>query len=337
MKTILVTGGAGYIGSHLVVELLQQNYEVVVVDNLSTSNKKSLDNIKKITKKDFKFYQCDIKDIDAMNKVFKENDIDAVVHFAAYSLVGESMTTPLKYYDNNIYGTKCLLESMIENNVKKIVFSSTAAVYGEPKQVPILESNKTEPTNTYGETKLAIEKMMSWCDKAYGVKYVALRYFNACGAHPTGLIGENHNPESHLIPIILQVPNGKREFISVFGDDYDTKDGTCVRDYIHVCDLADAHILAVNYLLDGNESNVFNLGNGVGFSVKEVITETEKVVGKPISSKMDGRRAGDPATLTASSKKAQEVLGWKPKMNDLNQIIATAWNWHKNHKNGFED
>ena len=179
--------------------------------------------------------------------------------------------------------------------------------------------------------------MMSWCDKAYGVKYVALRYFNACGAHPTGLIGENHNPESHLIPIILQVPNGKREFISVFGDDYDTKDGTCVRDYIHVCDLADAHILAVNYLLDGNESNVFNLGNGVGFSVKEVITETEKVVGKPISSKMDGRRAGDPATLTASSKKAQEVLGWKPKMNDLNQIIATAWNWHKNHKNGFED
>lgn len=334
---ILVTGGAGYIGSHLVVELLQQNYEVVVVDNLSTSNKKSLDNIKKITKKDFKFYQCDIKDIDAMNKVFKENDIDAVVHFAAYSLVGESMTTPLKYYDNNIYGTKCLLESMIENNVKKIVFSSTAAVYGEPKQVPILESNKTEPTNTYGETKLAIEKMMSWCDKAYGVKYVALRYFNACGAHPTGLIGENHNPESHLIPIILQVPNGKREFISVFGDDYDTKDGTCVRDYIHVCDLADAHILAVNYLLDGNESNVFNLGNGVGFSVKEVITETEKVVGKPIASKMDGRRAGDPATLTASSKKAQEVLGWKPKMNDLNQIIATAWNWHKNHKNGFED
>ncbi len=334
---ILVTGGAGYIGSHLVVELLQQNYEVVVVDNLSTSNKKSLDNIKKITKKDFKFYQCDIKDIDAMNKVFKENTIDAVVHFAAYSLVGESMTTPLKYYDNNIYGTKCLLESMIENNVKKIVFSSTAAVYGEPKQVPILESNKTEPTNTYGETKLAIEKMMSWCDKAYGVKYVALRYFNACGAHPTGLIGENHNPESHLIPIILQVPNGKREFISVFGDDYDTKDGTCVRDYIHVCDLADAHILAVNYLLDGNESNVFNLGNGVGFSVKEVITETEKVVGKPISSKMDGRRAGDPATLTASSKKAQEVLGWKPKMNDLNQIIATAWNWHKSHKNGFED
>lgn len=334
---ILVTGGAGYIGSHLIVELLQQNYEVVVVDNLSTSSEKSLENIKKITNKDFKFYNCDIKDIEKMNKVFKENNIDAVVHFAAYSLVGESMTTPLKYYDNNIYGTKCLLESMIENNVKKIVFSSTAAVYGEPKQVPILETNETNPTNTYGETKLAIEKMMSWCDKAYGVKYVALRYFNACGAHPSGLIGENHNPESHLIPIILQVPNGKREFISVFGDDYNTEDGTCVRDYIHVCDLADAHILAVNYLLDGNESNVFNLGNGVGFSVKEVITETEKVVGNKINSKMAERRAGDPATLTASSKKAQEVLGWKPKMNDLNQIIATAWNWHKNHKNGFED
>lgn len=334
---ILVTGGAGYIGSHLVVELLQQNYDVVVVDNLSTSSAKSLENIKKITNKDFKFYQCDIKDIEAMNKVFKENKIDVVVHFAAYSLVGESMNNPLKYYDNNIYGTKCLLESMIENNVKKIVFSSTAAVYGEPDQVPILENNATKPTNTYGETKLAIEKMMSWCDKAYDVKYVALRYFNACGAHPSGLIGENHNPESHLIPIILQVPNGKREYISVFGDDYNTKDGTCVRDYIHVCDLADAHVLAVNYLLDGNESNVFNLGNGVGFSVKEVITETEKVVGKPINSKMDTRRAGDPATLTASSKKAQEVLGWKPKMNDLNKIIATAWNWHKNHKNGFED
>jgi UDP-glucose 4-epimerase len=272
-----------------------------------------------------------------MDKVFKENKIDAVVHFAAYSLVGESMTTPLKYYDNNIYGTKCLLESMIKNNVNKIVFSSTAAVYGEPKQVPILETNETNPTNTYGETKLAIEKMMSWCDKAYGVKYVALRYFNACGAHPSGLIGENHNPESHLIPIILQVPNGKREFISVFGDDYNTEDGTCVRDYIHVCDLADAHILAVNYLADGNESNVFNLGNGVGFSVKEVITETEKVVGEKINSKMAERRAGDPATLTASSQKAKEVLGWKPKMNNLNQIIETAWNWHKNHKNGFED
>ncbi|MBR4003224.1 MAG: UDP-glucose 4-epimerase GalE [Clostridia bacterium] len=334
---ILVTGGAGYIGSHLVTELLQQNYEVVVVDNLSTSSEKSLENIKKITNKDFKFYNCDIKDIEKMNKVFQENKIDAVVHFAAYSLVGESMTTPLKYYDNNIYGTKCLLESMIENNVKKIVFSSTAAVYGEPKQVPILETNETNPTNTYGETKLAIEKMMSWCDKAYGVKYVALRYFNACGAHPSGLIGENHNPESHLIPIILQVPNGKREFISVFGDDYNTEDGTCVRDYIHVCDLADAHILAVNYLLDGNESNVFNLGNGVGFSVKEVITETEKVVGEKINSKMAERRAGDPATLTASSQKAKDVLGWKPKMNNLNQIIATAWNWHKNHKNGFED
>lgn len=333
--SVLVTGGAGYIGSHLVVELLNKGYDVVVVDNLSTSTEKSLDAIKKIAGKDFKFYKCDIKNGLELNKVFVENKIDVVVHFAAFSLVGESMINPLKYYDNNINGTKCLLETMIKNDVKKIVFSSTAAVYGEPKHLPILETDETLPTNTYGETKLAIEKMCKWCDSAYGLKYVALRYFNACGAHPSGIIGENHNPESHLIPIILQVPNKKREYISIFGDDYNTPDGTCIRDYIHVCDLAQAHILALEYLMKGNESNVFNLGNGVGFSVKQVIDEAEKVVGEKINCKLDKRRAGDPAVLTASSQKAKDVLGWKPEMNELHQIIKTAWDWHRTHINGY--
>lgn len=332
---ILVTGGAGYIGSHAVVELLNQGYEVVVVDNLSTSNIKSLDQIKKITGKNFDFYKCDISNKVMLNRVFKENKIDAVIHFAAYSLVGESVDNPLKYYENNLLGTKVLLNVMLDNNVKKIVFSSTAAVYGEAEKLPIMENDSTMPTNPYGETKLAMEKMMKWCDRAYGLKYVALRYFNACGAHPTGLIGENHNPESHLIPLILQVPNGKRESVSIFGEDYPTKDGTCVRDYIHVCDLADAHVLAVKYLLDGNNSDVFNLGNGVGFTVKEVINVAESVVGNSINHIMAPRRAGDPAVLTASSKKAQEVLHWQPKMNDLHTIISTAWNWHKGHKNGF--
>lgn len=247
------------------------------------------------------------------------------------------MTEPLKYYDNNLYGTMVLLKSMVENGIDKIVFSSTAATYGEPENIPILESDRTEPTNTYGETKLSMEKMFKWVSKAHNLRYVSLRYFNACGAHVSGEIGEAHNPESHLIPIILQVPNGKRETISIFGDDYPTKDGTCIRDYIHVTDLAQAHILAVEYLRKGNPSDIFNLGNGIGFSVKEVIDTARKVTGHPIPAVVSPRRAGDPAQLIASSEKAKSVLGWKPEHADLEEIIATAWKWHKNHPDGFNE
>lgn len=326
--TVLVLGGAGYIGSHTVYELIDRGEDVVIIDNLETGH------IEAVHEK-ARFYQGDIRDRAFLDGVFEKEHIDAVIHFAANSLVGESMTNPLKYYDNNLNGTKVLLEAMNAHDIKKIVFSSTAATYGEPERVPILETDKTEPTNAYGETKLSMEKMFKWCDRAYGLKYVSLRYFNACGAHVSGSIGEAHKPETHLIPLILQVPLGQREAISVFGDDYDTKDGTCVRDYIHVTDLAQAHILAVKYLMEGNESNIFNLGNGVGFTVKEVIETAKKATGKDIKAVMDERRAGDPAQLIASSEKAKTILGWKPEHADLEEIISSAWKWHSTHPNGF--
>ena len=326
--TILVLGGAGYIGSHTVYELIDNGEDVVIIDNLLTGHKEAIH-------PKARFYKGDSRDREFLDDVFKKEKIDAVIHFAACSLVGESMEKPLKYYDNNLCGTKILLDSMVANGIDKIVFSSTAATYGEPEKVPILETDRTEPTNTYGETKLSMEKMFKWVGKAHGLRYVSLRYFNACGAHISGQIGEDHNPESHLIPLILQVPNGKREYISIFGDDYDTKDGTCVRDYIHVTDLAQSHILAVKYLQSGNESNIFNLGNGVGFTVKEVIDTARKVTSHPIPAKITPRRAGDPAQLIASSEKAKEILGWTPEHNSLEEIISTAWNWHKNHPNGF--
>ena len=325
---ILVLGGAGYIGSHTVYELIDAGRDVVIADNLETGH------IEAVHPK-AKFYQGDIRNREFVDCVFESEHIDGVIHFAANSLVGESMTNPLKYYDNNLCGTKVLLESMVAHGIDKIVFSSTAATYGEPERVPILETDKTEPTNCYGETKLSMEKMFKWVGKAHGLRFVSLRYFNACGAHVSGKIGEAHNPESHLIPLILQVPNGQREYISIFGDDYDTKDGTCIRDYIHVTDLAQAHILAMDYLMNGGESNIFNLGNGVGFTVKEVIDTARKVTGHPIPAKITPRRAGDPAQLIASSEKARSVLGWHPEHADLEEIIATAWNWHKHHPHGF--
>lgn len=325
---ILVLGGAGYIGSHTVRELIDAGEEVVIADNLETGHIEAVHPAAA-------FYQGDIRDRAFVDKVFDSEKIDGVIHFAANSLVGESMTNPLKYYDNNLYGTKVLLESMVAHGVDKIVFSSTAATYGEPESIPILESDRTEPTNPYGETKLSMEKMMKWTGVAHGLRYVALRYFNACGAHADGEIGEAHNPETHLIPLILQVPNGQREKISIYGDDYDTKDGTCVRDYIHVTDLAQAHILAMKYLVDGGESNVFNLGNGVGFTVKEVIETARKVTGHPIPAEVTPRRGGDPAQLIASSAKAKDVLGWNPEHADLEEIIASAWKWHKAHPNGY--
>lgn len=326
---ILVLGGAGYIGSHTVYELIGRGEDVVIADNLETGY------IEAVHPK-ARFYQGDIRDRAFIDRVFEQEKIEAVIHFAANSLVGESMTNPLKYYDNNLCGTKVLLESMVAHGIDKIVFSSTAATYGEPERVPILETDHTEPTNTYGETKLSMEKMFKWTGKAHGLRYVSLRYFNACGAHPSGKIGEAHNPESHLIPLILQVPNGQREAISIFGEDYDTKDGTCIRDYIHVMDLAEAHILAVKYLMDGQESNIFNLGNGFGFTVKEVIEAARKVTGAEIPAIVTPRRAGDPAQLIASSDKAKTILGWNAKHGDITEIIESAWNWHKAHPNGYK-
>ena len=327
---LLVLGGAGYIGSHTSLELIKRGHDVVVVDNLVTGYQKAVPE-KAV------FYNGDIRDIEFLDNLFKIEKIDAVIHFAAYSLVGESVTNPLKYYDNNLYGTKVLLEAMIKNNVNKIVFSSTAATYGEPENIPILESDRTCPTNPYGETKLAMEKMFHWASKAHGLNYVSLRYFNACGADATGQIGEAHNPESHLIPLVLQVPNGKRESVSIYGTDYDTPDGTCIRDYIHVTDLAQAHILAVEYLANGGASDIFNLGNGVGYSVREVIETARSVTGHPIPAIEVPRRSGDPARLVASGEKAKKILGWEPKIKQLDEIIASAWKWHSTHPNGYID
>ena len=325
---ILVLGGAGYIGSHTVYELIGAGRNVVVADNLQTGFRAAVH-------PEARFYQLDIRDRAALDVLFQAEKIDGVIHFAASSQVGESMVDPLKYYDNNLWGTNSLLESMVEHGVDKIVFSYTAATYGEPERMPILEYDRTQPTNCYGETKLAMEKMMSWTSRAHGLRYVALRYFNACGAHASGEIGEAHDPETHLIPVILQVPNGQREKISVFGEDYPTKDGTCVRDYIHVTDLAQAHILALDYLIKGGENNVFNLGNGVGFTNKEVVDVARKVTGHPIPAEIAPRRAGDPAQLVASSEKAKTVLGWKPRYADLDVNVASAWNWHKSHPRGY--
>lgn len=324
---ILVCGGAGYIGSHMVAHLLENNHNVVILDNLQTGHKDAI--------LGGKFYLGNLKDSIILDKIFTENKIDAVIDFAANSLVGESVENPLKYFDNNIGSTISLLQSMNKHNIKYIVFSSTAATYGEPENVPIQEQDKTFPTNPYGESKLAVEKILKWCDNAYGIKYTALRYFNACGAHINGKIGEDHNPESHLIPIILQAAMGKRDKIMIFGDDYNTEDGSCVRDYVHVSDLASAHLLALKRLQSGGESKIYNLGNGKGFSVKEVVEVAKKVTGININSEIADRRPGDPATLIASSNKAIKELGWNPKFNSLETIIDTAWKWHKNHPNGY--
>lgn len=326
--SILVTGGAGYIGSHTVAEFLTHGEEVIVLDNLATGHKGAVQGIS--------FYQGDLHDTALLEKIFSSHSIEAVIHFAASSLVGESVQEPLKYYRNNVGAAINLLETMNRFGVKKIVFSSTAATYGEPKQIPIKESDPTEPTSPYGETKLAIEQMLKWCDNAYGIKSVSLRYFNAAGAHPNGQIGEDHRPESHLIPIILQVALGQREHISVFGNDYPTEDGTCIRDYIHVMDLANAHYLALQRLRENGESGIYNLGNGKGFSVNEVIEEVRRITKHPIPVRMEARRAGDPAVLIASPEKAKTELGWSPSQSDLGTIIQSAWDWHSSRPNGYD-
>lgn len=325
---ICVTGGAGYIGSHAVKILSNQGHEVVVVDNLSTGYKAAID--QRAT-----FYNVNIRDEEGLTKIFKDEKVQAVIHFAAFSIVPESMEKPLKYYDNNVYGTSCLLKAMHNANVKYIIFSSTAAVYGEQLTMPITEDMQELPTNAYGETKLAMEKMMSWAEKAYGIHHVALRYFNVAGAYHDGSIGENHQPETHLIPLILQVPLGKRDEIFVFGTDYDTPDGSCIRDYIHVEDLIDAHIKALNFVMKANKSTYFNLGSGEGYSVLEMIDAARKVTQLPIKATIKGRRAGDPARLIASSKKAKDILKWEPKYTNVEDIIASAWKFHLTHKEGY--
>jgi UDP-glucose 4-epimerase len=326
---VLVTGGAGYIGSHFVKMLHNMGENAVVYDNLVKGHRDAI--------KCDVFIKGDIFDSELLEDTIKRYSIDSVVHFAAYSLVGESMEKPQMYYHNNVVGTLNLLDVLLKLNVKKLVFSSTAAVYGEPESIPITEDISKNPTNVYGKTKLIMENAMEDYSRSYGLKYIALRYFNACGADVEGDIGEDHSPESHLIPLVLQTCLGKRDSIKIFGDDYPTKDGTCVRDYIHVNDLAMAHVLALRALYEGHESDVYNLGNGSGFTVKEIIKAAEEVTGIEIKKEVVGRRAGDPAVLIASSDKIIKDLGWKVEFTDIKRIIETAWKWHKNHPDGYND
>ncbi|CCU78239.1 UDP-glucose 4-epimerase [Halanaerobium saccharolyticum subsp. saccharolyticum DSM 6643] len=323
---ILVTGGAGYIGSHVLKALLKEGHQVITLDNLQKGYKEAVTG--------GKFIEGDLADKKLLNKIMKEDEIEGVIHLAADSLVGESMEKPGKYYMNNFANGINLLEAMINNDVKNIVFSSTAAVYGEPDEIPIKENNKTEPTSTYGESKLFFEKALKRYDDTYGLKYASLRYFNAAGADPEGEIGEAHDPETHLIPIVLQTALGIRDKIYIFGDDYPTNDGSCIRDYIHVNDLAAAHLLALEALAEGKESSIYNLGSGEGYSVKEVIDTVKEVTGRDFEVEISERRAGDPAVLIASSDKIQKELDWQPKYTELEKIISTAWQWHKS--GGFE-
>ncbi|MCS7201626.1 MAG: UDP-glucose 4-epimerase GalE [Dictyoglomus sp.] len=329
MEKLLVTGGAGYIGSHVVKDLIKKGYDVIVIDNLEKGHRSAV--------KSKYFYKIDLKDKDSLEKIFESFNIKGILHFAAASLVGESMTNPGKYFENNILGGLNLLECMVKYDVKFLIFSSTAAVYGEPKVIPIPEDHPTIPTNVYGSSKLMFEEILKWYEKIFGIKYMSLRYFNAAGCDPEGELGEDHNPETHLIPLILKTALGQRNYVEIYGTDYPTPDGTCIRDYIHISDLSFAHILALEALLSGESSNIYNLGNSRGFSVREVIKTAEKVVGERIPVKEVGRRAGDPAILIASSEKIKKDLGWNPQYSDLEKIIESHWKWLKNHPNGYPD
>ncbi|HEY9624004.1 MAG TPA: UDP-glucose 4-epimerase GalE [Crinalium sp.] len=322
--TILVTGGAGYIGSHAVLALQQAGYGVVVLDNLVYGHRELVEEVLKA-----ELVVGDTGDRPLLNHLFATHDIAAVMHFAAYAYVGESVSVPAKYYRNNVVGTLTLLEAMLEANIKQFVFSSTCATYGVPKTVPIPEDHPQAPINPYGATKLMVERMLLDFDGAYDFRSVFFRYFNAAGADPEGRLGEDHNPETHLIPLVLQTALGKRESVSVFGTDYPTPDGTCIRDYIHVSDLATAHVLGLDYLLNGGKTEVFNLGNGSGFSVKEVIETAQKVTGREIKVVEGDRRPGDPPALVGSAEKARQILGWNPQYADLTKILTHAWAWHQ--------
>ncbi len=319
--TVLVCGGAGYIGSHVNKQLHKEGYETVVFDNLIYGHREAV--------KWGHFIQGDLKNRDEIEAVFEAYNIEAVFHFAAYAYVGESVKEPEKYYRNNVANTLNLLHAMKKQGCNKIIFSSTCATYGEPEKVPITEDMPQHPINPYGASKLMVERILQDYGRAYGLKFVALRYFNAAGADPEGEIGESHEPETHLIPLILGAASGKRQDIKVFGTDYDTPDGSCIRDYIHVYDLATAHLLALHYLEEGKESGFFNLGNALGTSVLEVVESVKKVTGRKFSITLADRRAGDPAKLVGSSEKAQQALGWKPLYGDINTIVEHAWKWHE--------
>lgn len=318
---ILVCGGAGYIGSHINKQLHKEGYETIVFDNLIYGHKEAV--------KWGKLVVGDLKNVDEIEAVFKNNQIDAVFHFAAYAYVGESVDHPEKYYYNNVANTLNLLHVMMKYGCNKIIFSSTCATYGEPEKVPITEDMPQNPINPYGATKLMVERIFQDYHKAYGLQYVVLRYFNAAGADPDGEIGESHNPETHIIPLVLDAASGKRPDIKVFGTDYDTPDGSCIRDYIHVYDLATAHLLALHHLEAGKESQFFNLGNEKGTSVLEVVDSVKRVTRRNLKVTLTDRRPGDPAKLVGSSQKAQEVLGWKPIYGDIDAIVGHAWKWHE--------
>lgn len=325
---ILVTGGAGYIGSHTVRYLLDQGEDVTVVDNLETGHKEAVD-------KRAHFYNVDIRDSEEIENIFTHHKITSVIHFAANSLVGESMQYPLKYYENNLHSTQKLLESMQKTGINNLVFSSSAAIYGEPAKTPIDEDADKQPTNTYGETKLAMERMIKWVGESSKLRYVSLRYFNVAGAWLDGSIGEDHATETHLIPIILQVPLGKRSKLHIYGNDYPTPDGSCIRDYIHVIDLAKAHYLALKYLVGNGKSAVFNLGSESGYSVFKMHRAAESITGKTIPFTISQRRHGDPAKLVASSKKIKQILKWEPEYTNVENIISSAYLWHKNNPEGY--
>ena len=318
---ILIVGGAGYIGSHVNKVLNERGYETIILDNLSYGHEESV--------KWGTLCKCDLANINEVDDIFTKYDINAVMHFSSFIDVGESVRNPEKYYNNNVVNTMNLLNVMLKHDVKKFIFSSTCATYGIPQKIPLTENHPQNPINPYGWTKLMVERILKDYDTAYGLKSVILRYFNASGADESGIIGEWHNPETHLIPLILDAAMGKREDIKIFGTDYDTPDGTCIRDYIHVTDLADAHILSLEYLNKNNQSNQFNLGNGQGFSVREVIESFKRVTGRNFNVTQTQRREGDPAILIGSSKKAKDTLGWDPQYVNIDKIIETAWNWHQ--------
>lgn len=324
MSTILVTGGAGYIGSHAVLALKNAGYEVIVLDNLSNGHREIVEEVLQV-----KLIVGDMSDRALLDNIFTSHNITAVMHFAAYIAVGESVTDPAKYYQNNVAGTLTLLEAMVAASINKFIFSSTCALYGVPQFVPITEDHPQDPISPYATSKWMVERILSDFDAAYNFKSVRFRYFNAAGADPNGLLGEDHIPETHLIPLVLLTALGKRESILIFGTDYPTEDGTCIRDYIHVNDLAQAHILGLKYLLEGGESEVFNLGNGSGFSVREVIETAKKATAKEIKIEERDRRPGDPPILVGSSDKARKILGWQPEYPNLNEIISHAWQWHQ--------
>lgn len=323
---ILVTGGAGYIGSAAVRDLTEKGEDVVVIDNLVYGHRNALS-------ADVPFYEGDIGDPDLIKKILSEHSIEACMHFSAFAYVGESVENPRKYYENNFVQTLSLLGALIENDVKKFIFSSTCATYGEPQYVPIDEKHPQNPSNPYGWSKFMVERVLEDYDRAHALKFVALRYFNACGA--SGPCGEDHDPETHLIPLVLFAALGKIPHVSIFGEDYPTPDGTAVRDYIHVSDLSAAHLLALYRLRGGESSEFINLGNGSGYSVKEVIETARRITGKPIEAIPAARRAGDPSRLVADAAKAKDLLGWEPKFPDLESIIESAWAWHREHPNGY--